>query len=374
MKNLFISELNKKDIEHFTTQRGLFLRKKGNRIFRKLCNAFTQANIIKIDTNQELSDEQYFNSLSKDLIDSEKYPLQQGKNNIILERYPKLNEEEPYIFVCNHTCPEDIETVFNIIDRNAYLVLGSIETLKYNPEAYFLWANGVIPFDILQQEERKTVIPKAEKVLKTNSILIFPEGSHNYHPNKIINNLYDGPANLALQTGRKIVIISLLRDQEKNISYIDVSNPIDVQTMNNYPDEKAKVKDITLQIRDKMATAIYHMMTRHFEPVSRKNYDDIEMHYRDTAIQDAFKKLKWKRDVFTSEYLTKKTQEDKAYEEVVNTLANVTLNKKVLKDTQINHREYVLKSMDLERKNIVNAMRDYWERQETPDKKRLIKK
>ena len=36
-----------------------------------------------------------------------------------VERYPKLNKDEPYIFVCNHTCPEDIETILNVLDRNA---------------------------------------------------------------------------------------------------------------------------------------------------------------------------------------------------------------------------------------------------------------
>ena len=33
--------------------------------------------------------------------------------NIVVERYPKLDKEESYIFVGSHVCPEDIETMLN---------------------------------------------------------------------------------------------------------------------------------------------------------------------------------------------------------------------------------------------------------------------
>ena len=49
-KNLFINQLNTKDVDHFTTDTGLFLRRKTNGAFRKLCNIFTNATIIREDT------------------------------------------------------------------------------------------------------------------------------------------------------------------------------------------------------------------------------------------------------------------------------------------------------------------------------------
>lgn len=116
--------------------------------------------------------------------------------------------------------------MLNIIDRNTYLILGSIESLKYNPEMYLCWLNGMIVFDILDKKSRKDLIPKMERVLKANSILIFPEGSHNYHPNKLINN--NDPINLALKTGKKIIPAILLRDDKYNISYVDFGNLINV--------------------------------------------------------------------------------------------------------------------------------------------------
>ena len=40
--------------------------------------------------------------------------------------------------------------------------------------------------------------------IQTQSILIFPEGSHNYDLNRLIKPLYDGPVNLALKTGKRL--------------------------------------------------------------------------------------------------------------------------------------------------------------------------
>lgn len=375
MKNLFINELNKKDVEHFTTNIGLKIRKDIDKPFKKLCNLFTNANIIKPNNLNEISDEEYFKQLNTTKIPLSNYNIKSGKNNIVLERYPKLEKNEPYIFVCNHTCPEDIETVLNILDRNAYLILGSIETLKYNPEMYFSWINGMIPFDILDKNERKKLMPKMERVLKTNSILIFPEGSHNYSPNKLINNLYDGMINLSLKTGRKIVVVTLMKDQENNVSYIDVSNPVELNTIgiDKKNDEKKYIKSLTSHIRDKMATAVYHMILRHFDTIKRNDHIDIEEYLRQEKIKDAFEKLKWEHDVFEAEYLVKKTNEEKEYEEVINTISNLKINPKILKNASLTNKDYILLSLDLQRKNVEEAMRKHWLKSKK-ERKTLIKR
>lgn len=363
--NLFISDMDKKDVEHFTSNIGLKLRKVLDKPFKKLCNISTNANIIRMN-NEAMSDEEYFNSLDFEQIPLSNYKIVKGKNNIIVERYPKLDKDEPYIFVCNHTCPEDIETVLNIIDRNAYLVLGSIETLKYNPEMYLTWLNGMIPFDILDDLQRKEVTKKMERVLKTNSILIFPEGSHNYHPNKIINNLFDGPVNLSLKTGRKIVVITLVKDKDNNISYIDVSNPISAEELDlkeqsdrfeTKEQEKQYVKHLSLCLRDKMATAVYHIMSRHFNIKVRNSVENIEEFFRQQCVLDAFKQMKWNSDVFDAEYLVKMTKEEKEYEAVVRTISNLRFNYDTLIKMRLTNRNYVLQEMDLQQKNVVIAMR-----------------
>lgn len=366
MKNVLISNLHEKDVNHFTTDLGLSLRRNGDKPFKKLCNIFTNAHIVRQDNGIGFTDDEYFASLTTNYIPLENYDIKKGKNNIVVERYPNLDKDEPYIFVCNHTCPEDIETVLNIIDRNAYLILGSIESLQYNPEMYLSWLNGMVPFDIMDKGQRKQVLEKMLRVLKSNSILIFPEGSHNYCPNKLVNHLFDGPVNLALQTNRKIVIVTLVKDDDNNVSYIDVGNPIDVKNLaidmngefnSDEEIEKHYVKGLTAIIRDKMATAVYYIITRHFKTLSRGDYGDIEEHLRMKKITKAFEKLKWNRDVFDAEYLIKKTAEEKEYEEIVSSLSNL-----VVKDGAFisSNRDWILSQLDIEKKDVANRMRNFW--------------
>ena len=318
-----------------------------------------------------VSDEDYYRNLKPDRIPLSHYPLSTKKNanNIVVERYPKLDKDESYIFVGSHVCPEDIETMLNIIDRNAYLILGSVENLNYNPEVYLSWLNGMIVFNILDQNERSALPAKMERVLQTQSILIFPEGSHNYDLNKPIKPLYDGPVNLALKTGKKIVPVAMVKDYEKNVAYLDVGNPIDVRNLDlniqdYYPgkevSEKYRIKSMSSYVRDQMATAVWHMMERHLETIQRSHYGDIGQHFIDFYVTDAFRKLNWKHDVFEAEYLTKKTKEEQEYEAVVRTLSWLHLKKKVLLETGLNRREYIQKEIDLDRKNVAENLRRYF--------------
>lgn len=63
MRNILIYDLNKRDSTHFTTDLGLFLRRKLDRPFKKLCNIFTGANIIRCYSQWKLTDEAYFQNL-----------------------------------------------------------------------------------------------------------------------------------------------------------------------------------------------------------------------------------------------------------------------------------------------------------------------
>ena len=371
MKNLLISNLNEKDVDHFTSDIGLMLRKKFDGPFKKACNIFTGANIVDVRNNDFSNDDDYFAYLAKhsEIVPLSNYPLVDGKNNIVIERYPELDKDEPYIFVCNHTCPEDIETILNVIDRNAYLVLGSIETLQYNPEAYLSWLNGMVCFDIMDQQQRSDLIPKMERILKTNSILIFPEGSHNYDPNKIVNKLFDGPVNLSVQTGRKIVVCTLIKDHENNVSYVDVGHPIDLEdfhvekdySLDEHEREKKYVQTLTSFIRDKMVSGVYPMMERHFDQIKRSEHDDLEEELRQEKVRDSFEKMKWNKDIFDAEFLTKKTKEDLEYEEVVTTISNLRFNEDVLRNTLLDTRQSVILKRDLDRKNIPLVMRTHLE-------------
>ena len=370
MYNYGIGELNKKDVDHFTTDIGLKIRRVIDKPFKKACNVFTDANIIYDNDNGNMSDDEYFRQLNDEKIPASHYPLKDGKNNIVVLKYPKLNKDEPYIFLGNHTCPEDIETMLNVIDRNAYLILGSIESLKYNPEMYGSFINGMIPFDILDKKERKEVIPKSCRVLKTNSILMFPEGSHNYSPNKLINDLFDGPVNIAFKTNRKIVLSILIRDNEHNVSYIYVSDPIDITkievNMNKEfatEEERQKymVQQLSLYLRDQMATAVYNIILKHIDGIKHDDYTDIFEYFKNQYVQDAFNKLKWNKDIFDAEYLIRKTQTQRDYEEVQQTLTKP----KVLKESYSDLRQQVLNLVNLDKISVEKNMREHLFQQQT---------
>ena len=369
--NLFISKLNEKDVNHFTSDIGLFLRRKCDVPYKLVAHEICGVHVLKPEADITLSDEEYFNNLSGEKISLSSYDLKKEKHNIIVERYPKLNQNEPYIFVCNHTCPEDIETVLNVLDRNAYLVLGSVKTLREESDGYLVWINGTIPFDISNEKEKRTVIPKAERVLKTNSILIFPEASHNLHPNKIVNNFYDGPVNMALNSGRKIVIVSLIRDSENNVSYVDLSNPVDIRALNEemnerffynaenlsqYEYKKKKIKAMTAVLRDKMATSIMYILLRHEEPLIRKDYRNIEAYLRTMKVYDSTKKLHWnENDDFEGEFKTKQTPEEQTHQEIIHNLANLATTK----DIGFDQSSWITLAEDLENKDAPKMMKKY---------------
>ena len=369
MYNYGIGELNKKGVDDFTTDIGLKIRKDIDKPFKKACNIFTKANIIYDNNNGTMSDDEYYKQLNDEKIPASNYPLKDGKNNIVVLKYPKLNDDEPYIFVGNHTCPEDIETMLNVIDRNAYLVLGSIESLKYNPEMYGSFINGMIPFDILDEKERKEIIPKSCRVLKTNSILIFPEGSHNYSPNKLVNDLFDGPVNIAFKTNRKIVLSILIKDNDHNVSYIVVSDPIDITKINiNMNKEfatkkerkKYRIQQLSLFLRDQMATAVYNIILKHIDGIKHDDYADIFEYFKNQYVQDAFNKLKWNKDIFDAEYLIRKTKAQKDFEEVQQALTNPEVLKKSYSDL----RQYVLNLENLKKISVENNMREHLFQQE----------
>lgn len=356
--NLFISKLNEKDVNHFTTDVGLFLRRKSHKLFRKLCNFFTHTKVIYTEKSNYATDEEYYRTLNDGYISVSDYPISHNKNNVIVERYPQLKKDESYIFVGNHTCPEDIEIMLNVIDRNSYLILGSVESLKYNPEVYLSWLNGMIVFDVLDKTERSDLLPKMKRVLKTQSILIYPEGSHNYNPNKLINNLYDGPINMALETGKGIVPIIMIKDDTENIAYIDVGNPIYITKPPVI--SKKYIKDMSLFLRDKMATSVWYLISRHIKTINRKEHLDIGAMFIERYLADTFKKIDWKHDVFDAEYLTKKTKEEREYEEIMKSLSSLRLKKIVLKKTSLNSKEYIQMELDIDKNNVVENMRRYF--------------
>ena len=55
------------------------------------------------------------------------------KGNVVLESYPKLDKNKPYIFVSTHYHNEDIISNIATIDKNAYSLIGTTDQIEHNP-------------------------------------------------------------------------------------------------------------------------------------------------------------------------------------------------------------------------------------------------
>ena len=122
-----------------------------------------------------------------------------------------------------------------------------------------------------------------------------------------------------------------------------------------------------------MATAVYHMLPRHFKPITRKEHFDVEEKIRMEKIKEAFSKLKWNKDVFDAEYLVKKSKDDFEYESVLCSISNLIINNPAM--INLLGKEWIFLNESILRKNVANRMREYWlSTQEEPNECKKLKK
>lgn len=192
MFNTGLDRFENKDVDSFTSDIGLHIRKKINFIWRKLIRLFVA-------------------------------------RKMHMEQYPKLEKDKPYIFVGNHSFDEDIISILSTIDRNAYLLQGSTHQMEHNPLFYAAWANGMVYLNRLDKKSRADAIPKMERVLSAgNSVLVFAEGRYNDMENQLIQPLFASPYILCKKLGVEVVpIISFCKDETKEI-FVRAGEPMNL--------------------------------------------------------------------------------------------------------------------------------------------------
>lgn len=213
------------------------------------------------------------------------------KRKVIIDSYPKLKKDETYIFVSNHSFDEDIVSGLGNIDRNAWLLNGSTHQLKYNPQMYAAWVNGMIYVSRTSDKSRKDSVKKMLRILDNkSSIFMFPEGGWNNTENLLMQPLFSGPWILARETECKVVpLVSFNEHDDRNI-YIRVADPLDIGSME-------KEKALTL-LRDQMATMIWKIMEEHCEIADRSqlSYE----RFMDERRRE-YMHAKWRADVWDEE-------------------------------------------------------------------------
>ena len=257
MKNIGLIKYKKANIDNFTSMAGLKIRRIINKPVR---------GILKIATN--------------------------GK--IIVEKYPDLEKNTPYIFAATHSFVEEVCALLATIDRSAYSLIGTTEQLEHNPKIYANWVTGMIYVDRKNEKSRKESLPKMEKVINNgSSILIFPEGGWNNSENLLVQNLFSGVYLLARNTGAKVVPISTFNEFGSKEIYIRASEPLDLGCL-----EK---KEALMFLRDCLATMRYEQIEQHSTPIKRSELgSDPRKDYMEQRKKE-YLKTKWTKDVWEEE-------------------------------------------------------------------------
>ena len=239
---------------------------------------------------------------------------------VVIDRYPKLEKDEQYIFTSTHYFNEDIIAGMAAIDRSAYALIGTTDQVDNNPLMYAAWLYGLIYVDRNDPESRKQSVLKMEKVLNNgSSVIMFPEGGWNNTENLLCQRLFAGPYVLSQLTGKKVVALSTFSDPESDTIHVMASDPIDMTNM-----EKEEALEL---LRDTMATMMYEEIEKYSTPYERsKYYEDIHMQHMESRRKEYLKE-KWTRDVWDEELTVYKPKHITTAEEVRASLDNVHVDK-----------------------------------------------
>ena len=272
MKNKGLKNVKISNVDNFTSDVGIKLRRTINRPLRK---------ILKIAAGKK----------------------------VIVDRYPNLDKDEQYIFASTHYFNEDIITSLASIDRSAYALIGTTDQIDNNPLMYAAWLYGLIYVNRNDAESRKQSILKMERILNSgSSIIMFPEGGWNNTENLLCQKLFAGPYILSQLTGKKVVAISNFSDPDSNEIYIMASDPIDMKNLSK--------EDALELLRDTMATMMYEQIEKHSVPYERSPYyEDIHLKHMENRRREYLKE-KWTKDVWDEELTVYKPKNITTAEEV----------------------------------------------------------
>lgn len=254
MKNFLIKRIETSNVENFTSNFGLFIRRiTHNQI------SFLYRVLLKLLYKKE----------------------------VVVDKKVKLEKNKSYIFASNHSFFYDGSAVISTVDKNVYSLFGATEQLHYDLRAFYIWLSGMIYVNRFDKQSRKDSIEKMNRVIKSgNSILIFPEGRWNDSENLLCQKLFAGAYNLSLQNKVEVVPVSVFNENFSKVIHISYGEPL---SLYNYE------KDEGLQIlRDSLATMFYEQIEKHSTPFSRGK-DDIHFNYMDERMK-AYSEAKWKSD------------------------------------------------------------------------------
>lgn len=321
MTNLGIQYVKTADVNHFTSDFGIAFRQQINRPLRA---------ILRIAT----------------------------KRKIVVESYPQLEKNKPYIFASTHSFDEDIIVGLGCIDRPAYVLMGTTDQIEHNPQVYAAWANGMIYVNRLDSQSRKDAALKMERILHAgSSILIFPEGGWNNTENLLCNPLFAGPYLLAQRTGAQIVPICSFCEHCGDTVYFNAASPLNA--------EGRSKEEVLAELRDTMATMMFQSIEQHTKPISRAELpEDFHIQFMAERCRE-YQRVKWSRDTWEEELTVYHNRQKPTPKMIRDSLRNVVLSKengmimapilvRIAQDDQYDFKQYMHNNWN--RKHLHNGL------------------
>lgn len=277
-----------------------------------------------------------------------------GRSIINVEKdlsYLNLEQGVPYIFASTHSFNEDINAALAILDRNAYLLLGSTDQIEHNIEAHAVWTQGMVYVNRLDKESRHEAIKKMVRLLEAGtSVLLFPEGGYNNTENLIVGNLFNGPYTLAQLTKCKVIPIASFREAGANNIYITVGQPLDFTNISK--------EEYQIILRDTLATMMFELWYHHAGSIKRKSLNE---DCRQTFMEERKKeylKNPWTHDVWDEEIVEYYNPYCLTPEQVRESLDRV----KVTKDNAKIMGPILVKRQEDKKYNFKQYMKNTWDK------------
>ena len=200
------------------------------------------------------------------------------------------------IYVVNHTNGNDFPTAAQVIKHHFYILADF--TMQYDKGVDILnRLNGTVYVDRKSRESRASAKEKLLYVLQNNkNILLFPEGTWNLSPNKLMLPLNWGAIDISIKSQKPIQPIVIHYNENK--AYVMIGAPI-------HPDiNNGKGENIGI-LRDTMSTMMWELLE--LDPVCKR--DNISDDYYDKWLEmqlNTYKKLdlEYETSVIIKEYDT----------------------------------------------------------------------
>lgn len=256
-----------------------------------------------------------------------------AKRKLIVEEYPTLPPNKPYIFASTHSFDEDVISNLVAIDRNAWILFGTTNQLEYNRQVYAAWLNGLIYIDRCDTESRRSSVEKMERILRSgSSVLMFPEGGYNNSENLLVQKLFAGAYTVARDTNTPVIPVAVFNEYNADTVYIYAGKPLDLG--------KLEKNEALQKLRDEMGALTYRAIERHTTPLKRDELKgDLRMRYMEER-RKVYYDVSWSKDVWDEEitvYKDKITPDPEDMRKFIDTVEITPTNAHILAPILVEH-------------------------------------